>query len=69
MSSVVYYEFDTYKAVLVRDVVGQLQLVEGDDLLHPLLPGRRAVRVDVHSLRHLRVSLASYHPSTVSGIK
>ena len=34
--------------MLVRQVVGELQLVEGDHLLHPLLPCRRAVRVDVH---------------------
>ena len=49
--------------MLVGDVVGELELVEGDDLLHPLLPRRRAVRVDVHALRHLRVGLAGNHPS------
>ena len=49
--------------MLVRDVVGQLELVEGDDLLHPLLAGGRAVRVDVHALRHLRVRLACHHPA------
>ena len=48
--------------MLVGDVVGELELVEGDDLLHPLLPRRRAVRVDVHALRHLRVGLARHHP-------
>ena len=49
--------------MLVGDVVGELELVEGDDFLHPLLSGRRAVRVDVHALRHLRVGLAGNHPS------
>ena len=54
----------TYKAVLVRQVVGELQLVEGDDLLHPLLAGGRAVGVNVHPLGHLRVRLARHHPLT-----
>ena len=49
--------------MLVRDVVGELELVEGDDLLHPLLAGGRAVRVDVHALWHLRVRLASHYPT------
>ena len=49
--------------MLVRDVVGEFELVEGDDLLHPLLAGGRAVRVDVHALRHLRVRLASHYPT------
>ena len=48
--------------MLVRQVVGQLELVEGDHLLHPLLPCRRAVRVDVHALWHLRVGLARDDP-------
>ena len=52
--------------MLVGDVVGELELVEGDDLLHPLLPRRRAVRVDVHALRHLRVGLARHHPPAAS---
>ena len=48
--------------MLIRDVVGELELVEGDDLLHPLLPRGRAVRVDVHALRHLGVGLARDDP-------
>ena len=52
----------THQSVLVRDVVGELELVERDDLLHPLLSGGRAVRVDVHALRHLRIGLASHDP-------
>ena len=48
--------------MLVGDVVSELELVEGDDLLHPLLPRRRAVRVDVHALWHLRVGLSRDDP-------
>ena len=48
--------------MLVRQIVGQLQLVEGDNFLCPLLPRGGAVRVDVHSLRHLGVRLARHHP-------
>ena len=52
----------TYQAMLVGEVVGELELVEGDDLLHPLLPGGGTVRVDVHPLGHLRVRLPRHHP-------
>ena len=55
----------TYEAVLVGDVVGELELVERDDLLHPLLARRRTVRMDVHPLGHLGVRLARHHPSAV----
>ena len=55
----------TYQAVLVREVVGELELVEGDDLLHPLLPGGRTVRMDVHALWHFRVRFARYNPPAV----
>ena len=49
--------------MLVGDVVGEFQLVEGDDLLHPLLAGRGAVRMDVHPLWHFRIRFTRYHPS------
>ena len=49
--------------MLVADVVGQLELVEGDHLLHPLFSGGWAVRVNVHALRHLRVGLTGDHPA------
>jgi len=51
--------------VFVGDVIGQLELVERDDLAHPLFASQRRVRVDVHALRHLRVSLAGHHPPRV----
>ena len=56
--------FCTYKAMLVREVIGELELVEGDNLLHPLLPTGRTVRVDVHPLRHLGVRLPCHDPPT-----
>ena len=49
--------------MLVRQVIGQLELVEGDNFLHPLLPGSRTVGVDVHSLRHLGVRLPRDDPT------
>ena len=55
----------TYKSVLVRDVVGQLEFMESNRLGHPLLAGGRAVRVDIHPLGHLRVGLARHHPAGV----
>ena len=49
--------------MLVRDVVRQLELVKGDHFLHPLFAGVGAVRVDVHSFRHLRIRFAGNYPS------
>ena len=49
--------------MLVGDVVGELELVEGDHLLHPLLAGGGAVGVDVHPLGHLGVPLARHNPT------
>ena len=51
--------------MFVLDVVGELELVEGDDLGHPLLAGGRRVRVDVHALGHFRVRFAGHHPARV----
>ena len=51
--------------MFVGDVVGQLELVEADHFLHPLLSGGRAVGVDVHALRHLWVRLARNDPAAV----
>ena len=57
----------TDKSLLVRVIVCKFQFMEGHHFLHPLLPGGRAVGVDVHPLGHLGVRLASDHPS--AGIK
>ena len=48
--------------MLVRDVVGEFEFVEGDNFLHPGLAGGGTVRVDVHSLRHLRIRLPGHYP-------
>lgn len=55
----------TYIAILVRDVVGQFELVETDHLLHPLLTRARGVRMDVTSPGHLRVGFAGHCPLAV----
>lgn len=55
----------TYKAVFIRDVVGQFEFMESNRLGHPLLASGRAVRVDIHPLGHLRVGLACHHPAGV----
>ena len=48
--------------MFIGDVVGELQFMERDRFAHPLLAGRRRVRVDVHALGHLGVGLASHEP-------
>ena len=54
----------TYQSVLVRYVVCKFEFMEGDNFLHPLFSSCRTVRMNVHSLGHLRVSFASNHPLT-----
>ena len=39
----------TYVSILVHVVVGELDLVEGDVVLHPVAPAGRTVRVEVKS--------------------
>lgn len=56
---------DTYKAMLVGDVVRQLQFVEGHDFLHPLLPRAWWVRMNVHPLRHFGIGFSRHHPARV----
>lgn len=56
-------------AVVIQQVIGQLQLVERHNLLHPLCALSRRVRVVVHSARCGRVCLASHQPGgTMEGI-
>lgn len=50
----------THKAVLVRDVVGELELVKIGALLCPVIAGGRTVGMDVHALGHLRIRLARH---------
>lgn len=52
----------TYVAVVVQQVVGEFEFVEGDDLLHPLRAFGRRVRVIVHPARRGGVRLAGDQP-------
>lgn len=49
-------------AVVVQQVVGEFEFVEGDDLLHPLGAFSRRVRVVVHPARRGGVRLARHQP-------
>lgn len=46
----------------VQVVVGQLQLLEGDQLPHPVRAGGRRVRVDVEPAGHGWLSLPGHRP-------
>lgn len=50
-------------SVLVQLIVGQLQLVEGDHLLHPASSRRRRVWVDVNARRRYGIGLPRDHPT------
>ena len=55
--------------VVVQLVIGQLELVKRDRLLHPLRPGGGAVRVHVYPWRRHGVGLARHHPArAVEGV-
>lgn len=56
---------NTYKSVLIRNIIGEFEFMKSNGLAHPLLSFGRAVRVDVHALWHLRVSFSSHHPAGV----
>lgn len=49
-------------SVVVQQVVGEFEFVEGDDLLHPLGAFGRRVRVVVHPARRGGVRLARHQP-------
>lgn len=49
-------------AVVVQLMIGQLQLVEADHLLHPMRSRGRRIRVNVHPGRRKRICLAGDHP-------
>lgn len=40
---------NTYMPVVIQQIVGQFELIEGNDLLHPLRPFGRGVRVVMDS--------------------
>ena len=56
---------NTYIAMLVGDIVGQLEFMERHYLGHPLFPCTGGVRVDVHPFGHLWISFACHHPPGV----
>lgn len=53
------------QSVLIRYVVGEFEFVERNHFLHPLLPGGRTIRMNVHSLGHFWVSLSRNNPPAV----
>ena len=53
-------------SVSIRNVVGQLELVERyTGSVHPLLPRGRTVRVYVGSTGQFRIRFTRYHPPTI----
>ena len=50
-------------SIVVHDVVGQFEFVEGHDLLRPLPATARRVGVHVDAAGHVRVSLAGHDPT------
>lgn len=59
----------THMAIVIQQIVGQLELVEGDNLLHPLGPLGRRVRVVVHAARRGGVCLPGHQPGrAVEGV-
>ena len=50
-------------AVFIQLIVGELELVEGDDLFHPLSALGGGVWVDVDPGRGVGVGLARHHPA------
>ena len=50
-------------SIVVHHVVGQLEFVEGRDLLRPLTTAARRVGVHVDTAGHVRVSLAGHDPT------
>ena len=53
---------NTHMSVLIEGVVGQLDFLKGDVVLHPLSSGRRRIWMDEESRRHLRFRLSGNRP-------
>lgn len=54
---------DTHMSVPVHVVVGELDFLEGDDLLSELLTRERRVRMDVEPCRCRRIRLSGHQPA------
>ena len=52
----------TYMSIVVEEVIGEFEFVEGDDLFHPLRTLGGWIRVNVDPPRHLRISFPRYNP-------
>ena len=50
-------------SVLIQLIVGEFELVEGDNLFHPLGPLGRGVRMDVDPRGGVGVGLTGHHPT------
>lgn len=50
-------------AIVIQLVVGELQLVEGNQLTHPVGARRRGIRVHVDARWRHWVCLACHHPA------
>lgn len=60
---------DTYMPVVIQQIVGQFELIERNDLLHPLRPFRRGVRVVMHPPGGGGVGFAGHQPGgAVEGV-
>ena len=57
--------YSTYESVLVGNVIGQFEFMEGHHLLHPLLARRGRVGMNIHPFGHFRIRLAGDHPAGI----
>lgn len=53
----------THMAILVELIVGQLQLVEGHYLLHPVGTGGRRIGMHMNTWRRYGIRFACHHPA------
>ena len=48
---------ESYKAVFIRNVIGQFEFVKGDYFRHPLLASSWRIGMNVHAFGHFWISL------------
>ena len=56
-------ETKTYMSVIVQLVIGELELVEGHNLLHPLSSFSRRVWMNMYPGRRIRIRFPRHHPA------
>lgn len=65
----VWFIWNSYMSVVIQEIVGEFEPIEGDCLLHPLGPSRRGVWVEVHPARGWSIATTCHHPSgAVEGV-